>query len=76
MKDMSRGNRLHQVKLLKKKRSGYWGRTWDKTPEQLGKLSQTPANCANDCCANPRKYSQLTLKELIQLDQMNSYLKD
>jgi hypothetical protein len=76
MKDMSRGNRLHQVKLLKKKRSVYWGRTWEKTPEQLGKLSQTPANCANDCCSNPRKYSQLTFKEPIQLDRMNSYLNE
>lgn len=76
MKDMSRGNRLHQVKLLKKKRSVYWGRTCEKTPEQLGKLSQTPADCARDCCSNPRKYSQLSFKELIQLDQMKSYLQD
>lgn len=76
MKDMSRGDRLHQVKLLKKKRSVYWGRTWEKTPEQLGKLSQSPANCAMDCCSNPRKYGQLTFKELIQLDQMKSYLED
>lgn len=76
MKDMSRGNRLHQVKLLKKKRRVYWGRTSEKTPEELGKLLQTPANCAYDCCSNPRKYGQLSFKELIQIDQMKSYLQD
>lgn len=76
MKDMSRGNRLNQVKLLKKKRNVYWGRTWEKTPTELGMLSQSPANCANYCCSNPRKYGQLTFKELIQLDQMKSYLEE
>lgn len=76
MKDMSRGNRLYKVKLLKKKRSVYWGRASEKTPAQLGKLSQTPENCAYDCCSNPRKYGQLSFKELIQLDQMKSYLQD
>ena len=76
MKDTSRGNRLYKVKLLKKKRSVYWGRTWEKTPTELGMLSQSPANCANYCCSNPRKYGRLSFKELIQLDQMKSYLED
>lgn len=75
-KSLLRGERLHKVKLLKKKRSIYWGHDWKKSPKQLGQLSQTPANCNNFCCVNPRRFGYLTFKELIQLDAMRDGLNE
>lgn len=59
-KPMLRAVRRHHVARLKKSRASYWSaRHKPNSPEQLGKLVQTPAICSCPMCGNPRKYRDL-----------------
>lgn len=64
-KPMRRAVRRHHVARLKKSRASYWSaRHRPNSPEQLGKLVQTPAICSCPMCGNPRKYLGLaTIQE-------------
>jgi len=78
---MSRGDRLHDEKRIKKKITKMVKETWCKagdtgellSPKNIGRMAHTPHSCSCRCCGNPRKYekgvSKLTKQEQKQKEK-------
>lgn len=82
MKDYSRAIRRHHVQRLKAKRKGYYAqyRVYGEegithmTPNRLGQVVNTAANCSCPVCGNPRKhFGAITRKEQLQRFELLSY---
>lgn len=65
--NMNRSIRRHHYQRLKKKRQHYWQWPTDNqvlTGASLGICTNTPANCSDMCCGNPRRhFGEITIQE-------------